>query len=153
MVRFLNKENEIGMLRELFDILYRNMESIAPSQGCFQEEKAEWIDCIGAAMKKPPRQMLLLYAGDTLAGFCMYYINGDAMMVEEVQIRREYQRTVMAAELFRYIRHHLLPNVCRLEAYADRRNTASQHLMKKLGMEQIDDDGRFLHFRMNTTKI
>ena len=82
----------------------------------------------------------------------MYYINGDTMMVEEVQIRGEYQKTVLSAELFRFIRQHLLPKTGCLEAYADRRNTASQLLMRKLGMELIGDDGRFVHFRMDTSK-
>lgn len=153
MVRYLDKEKEMGLLDELFDILYRNMETIAPLHGSFQEEKTEWIACIGSALKKPPRQMLLLYAGETLAGFFMFYISGDILMVEEVQVSSPYQRTVLTAELFRFIRYRLLPQVHRVEAYADHRNTVSQHLMSKLGMEQIGDDGRFLHFRINAEKI
>lgn len=153
MIRILDKENEMGLLGELFDILYRNMESVAPFQGSFQEEKAEWIACVGAALEKPPRQMLLLYAGETLAGFCMYYIRGDTLMIEEVQITGAYQRTMLAAELFRFIRRNLLPQVRWIEAYADRRNTASQRLMIKLGMEQIGDDENFLHFRGNAVRI
>lgn len=92
MVRFLDKEKEMYLLGELFDILYGNMEPAAPFDGSYQEEKAEWTACVGAALRKPPRQMLLLCAGEQLAGFCMYYINGDTMMVEEVQIRGEYQK-------------------------------------------------------------
>lgn len=152
MVRFLDKEKEMDLLGELFDILYENMEPVVPFDGGYQEERAEWIACVGAALRKPPRQILLLCAGEQLAGFCMYYINGDTMMVEEVQIRGEYQKTVLSAELFRFIRQHLLPKTGCLEAYADRRNTASQLLMRKLGMELIGDDGRFVHFRMDTSK-
>ena len=152
MVRYLDKDREMGLLGPMFDILYRNMDPIAPFQGSFQEERAGWIVCIGEALKKPPRKMLLLYAGETLAGFCMYYIRGDILMVEEVQISRPYQRTVLTAELFRFIRCELLPQVRWVEAYADRRNTASQQLMKKLGMEQIGDDGSYLHFRMDASQ-
>ena len=152
MVRFLDKAHEMNLLGELFGILYGNMQSVAPMEGSFEEEKAEWIACVGAALRKPPRQILLLCAGEQLAGFCMYYINGDTLMVEEVQIRGEYQKTVLSAELFRFIWQHLLPKTGCLEAYADRRNTSSQLLMRKLDMELIGDDGRFVHFRMDTSK-
>ena len=147
MVRFLDKDKEMGLLSELFDIFYRNMESVATFQGGFQEEKAEWTACVGGALQKPPRQILLLYAGETLAGFCMYYIRGDVLMVEELQIKSAYQRTVLAAELFRFVRRNLLPKVEWIEAYAHQPNAASQCLMRKLGMEQVGQDGIFLHFR------
>ena len=153
MVRYLDKEKEMVLLNELFDILYQNMESVVPFEGEFRKEKAEWIACVGAALKRPPRQILLLYAGETLAGFCMYYVNGGTMMVEEVQISFDYQKTLHAAELFRFIRDNLMPQVHWLEAYADYRNISSQQLMRKLGMEQIGNDGRFLHFRMNTVVL
>ncbi len=153
MVRYLDKENEMELLGDLFNIFYRNMESVALMEGCFEEEKAEWVTCIGAALRKPPRQILLLCAGNALAGFCMYYINGDLLMIEELQIQRAYQRTVLAAELFRFIGYNLLPQVRWMEAYAHSRNAASQRLMKKLGMEELGDDDRFLHFRMDVAKI
>lgn len=153
MVRLLDKTSERHFLEQLFGLLHENMQHIAPSGQSYEEEKAQWIACVGEALEKPPRQMLLLYAGETLAGFCMYYIHGDILMVEEVQIKSAYRRSLLSVELFRFVQQHLLPQVRWIEAYADQRNVDSQRLMEKLGMKQIGSDGNFLHFRGDTSQI
>lgn len=153
MIRLLDKERELGLLPQLFDLFYENMSVIAPEDRPYEEQKREWLSCIGEALTREPRQILLFYAGKTLAGFCMYYIRGDMLMIEELQIRAAYQKTVLAAELYRFVRRNLLAKVNWIEAYAHGTNAASQRLMKKLGMEQVGCDGGFLHFRGKTEKI
>lgn len=149
MVRYLDKEKELELLPELFDLLYENMHSIAPFSESYEGEKGQWVHCIKDALKREPRRMLLLYAGNTLAGFCMYYINDGKLMVEEVQIRKEYRHTTVAAELFQFLKHILTPDVAYIEAFADKRNLNSRHLMEKRHMKPIGQtpDGTCIHYR------
>ena len=116
MVRYLDKGRELALLSELFDLLYENMEHITPFTGSFSDEKIQWLSCIAEAIEKEPRKILLLYRKTELAGFCMYYINGGKLMVEEMQIRSSYQRTSIAAELFRFLRKILPPDTNKVES-------------------------------------
>lgn len=149
MVRYLDKDKEQGLLPELFDLLYENMTPIAPFSASFEAEKRQWLSCIGEALQKDPRQMLLLYRGSVLAGFCMYYINGGKLMVEEVQIREAYRRTTLAVELFRFLKGILPQDAVYIEAFADKRNIPSRNLMENHGMEPIGEtpDGSCIHYR------
>lgn len=149
MVRYLDKGRELALLSELFDLLYENMEHIAPFTGSFSDEKIQWLSCIAEAIEKEPRKILLLYRKTELAGFCMYYINGGKLMVEEMQIRSAYQRTSIAAELFRFLRKILPPDTEYVEAFADKRNLYSREFMEKHGMEPTGEtpDGTCIHYR------
>ena len=149
MIRWMEKDRELPLLADLFVILYRNMESVAPLGEDYGAEQATWVSCITQALTKAPRQILLIYSGDDLAGFCMYYIREDLLMVEELQLKPAYQKTVLAAEIFRFLRRTLFPKVRWIEAYADRRNLRSQALMEKLGMVMLEEpeESNFVHFR------
>ena len=149
MIRWLEKEHELNRLSDLFEILYRNMESIAPMGEDYEAEKEAWVTCITRALSKAPRQILLIFVGDDLAGFCMYYIREDLLMVEELQLKPAYQKTVLAAEIFRFLRRNLFQKVRWIEAYADRRNLQSRALMEKLGMVMLEEpeESDFVHFR------
>lgn len=149
MVRYLDKERELGLLPALFDLLYGNMKDIAPFSGSIDAEKSQWITCIAEAIQKEPRKILLLYRESELAGFCMYYINGGKLMVEEMQICSAYRRTSIGAELFRFLKKILPPDTGYVEAFADKRNGLSRRLMEKHGMEPVGEtpDGTCLHYR------
>ena len=155
MVRYLDKEKELGLLPELFDLLFENMSDIAPFSGSREAEKTQWVDRIKDALKREPRRMLLLYGGNTLAGFCMYYINGGKLMVEEVQIRKDYQQTTAPAELFRFLKGILTPDTACIEAYADKRNLNSRRLMEKHRMEPMGEtsDGTCIHYRGKIDRV
>lgn len=155
MVRYLDKEREQELLPELFDLMYDNMNSIAPFSGSFETERQQWIDCIKDALKKEPRKILLRYYGDALAGFCMYYINGGKLMMEEVQIREEYRQTTVSMELFLFLKRILTPDTVYIEAFADRRNLNSRRLMEKHRMEPIGEssDGTCIHFRGKISSV
>lgn len=149
MVRYLDKRRELELLPVLFDLLYENMKDIAPFSGSFTEERNQWVRCIAEAVQKEPRKLLLLYREKELVGFCMYYINGGKLMVEEMQIRNAYQRTSIAAELFRFLKRNLMPDTEFVEAFADQRNRNSRQLMERHGMKPIGEtpDGSYIHYR------
>ena len=149
MVRYLDKERELPLMGMLFDLMHENMAEAVPSGLAREWEKAKWLAEVVPALKKEPRQIVLLYCKGMLAGFCMYYINGGKLMVEEVQIRRAYQRTSVAAELFRFLKGILPPDTACIEAFADKRNLDSRRFMEKHGMVVIGEtpDGTCVHYR------
>lgn len=155
MVRLLDKKTEIGLLEDLFGILYENMRAVTPFDRCFEEERSAWVTTVGSALQKEPRKILLLFSQQELIGFCMFYVNGGIFMVEELQIRREFQRSAAFAECYRYFPGQLPRDVAFIEAYADRRNISSQALMRKAGMEPVGEtpDGSCIHFRGNAGRI
>ena len=149
MIRFLNKETEMHLMEQLFDLLYENMLPIAPSGLDYEKEKQQWLSEVVPAMAKVPRQIVLMYDGDTLAGYLQYYINNGLFMVEEIQIRKDCRSSSLFAALWKFMARIIPEDTHTIEAYADPRNQASRCLMKKLGMKPVEDSsfGNFLHFQ------
>ena len=155
MIRFLDKEKEMYLLEQLFDLLYENMQPIAPSGLPYAEEKRQWLSEVVPAMTKQPRQIVLLYDADELAGYLQYYINRGLFMVEEIQLRKDCRATSLFVSLWKFMSALLPEDTHTIEAYADPKNLLSQKLMKKLGMEVIEDPtcGTLLHYRGCLNKI
>ena len=144
MVRLLDKERELCLMEKLFDLMRENMpESVS------QWEKENWLAEVIPALKKAPRQIALLYCKGVLAGFCMYYINSEKLMVEELQIRKEYRQTILAVELYRFLKEILPKDTLYVEAYADKDNRISRNLMEKHGMRPVGvtPDGSCIHYK------
>ena len=145
--KFLNKSNIDDFLPVLFDILYENMEKITPFGKSYEDAKTEWLGQVTPAMKKDRRQIVLMYDGDALAGYAQYYTNDTILMIEEIQLKPKYQRTMLLFEFCKFMKATLPREITYIEAYADKRNTNSQKLMEALGMKIINDDGKYYHFR------
>ena len=155
MIRILNKETELHLLDLLFDLLYENMLPIAPSGLSYEAEKQQFLSCVRPALEKAPRQIVLLYEGEALAGYLQYYVNNGIFMVEEIQIRKGFRSTVLFAQLWKFMVGVIPGDTQYIEAYADKRNLPSQRLIAKLGMQAIGEtpDGACLHFRGSLNKI
>ena len=123
------------------------MEKIAPFGKSYEEAKTEWLGQVNPAMKKDRRQIVLMYDGDALAGYAQYYTNDTILMIEEIQLKPKYQRTMLLYEFCKFMKATLPSDITYIEAYADKRNTNSQNLMEALGMKIINDDGKYYHFR------
>ncbi len=149
MVTFsmLNKGEKEVWLPRLFDLLYENMKDIAPSGMTCDQEKAAFLANVSPALDKAPRQILLCFVDGELAGYVQYYVRGDLLMVEELQLRREYHRTLLFGQLCRPLIRSLPPEIRFVEAYADRRNKNSMGIMEKLGMETLPEPGPYAHLR------
>jgi len=155
MLRFLDKERELPLLGVLFDLMYDNMKEDASSGLTRGWEKKKWLTEVVPALKKAPRQIVLLYCEGALAGFCMYYINGGVFMIEELQIRREFRSSGVIVELWKFFDRTVPGNTRYMEAYTDTENVYSQKLLGRLGMEIVGwtSDGRLKHFRGEFDKI
>lgn len=155
MLRFayLNKQEKENWLPRLFDLLYENMHTIAPSGLNYEKEKQQWLESVSPALEKAPRQIILCFADETLAGFVQFYTRENLLMVEEVQIAKPYHRSFLFFRLCRFLLEQLPPEIEIVEAYAEKRNLHSLRIMKKLGMEVIGEEGPFLHLRGDARPI
>ena len=155
MIRFLDKNSEMHLMEPLFDLLYENMGPIAPSGLAYEEEKQQWLSEVVPAIAKAPRQIVLMYDGEKLAGYLQYYINNGLFMVEEIQIRKDCRSTSLFAALWKFMGRVIPKDTHTIEAYADPRNLQSRRLMEKLGMQPLEDDActPLLHFRGSMNRL
>lgn len=149
MVRLLNKEEELSLMGNLFDIMRENMAEIAPTGLACEWEKAKWLAEVIPALKKAPRQIALLYCQGTLVGFCMYYVNDGVFMVEELQIKREFRSSSVIVELWKFFKQTVPEDTAYMEAYTDLENVYSAKLLNRLGLQLVEmaAGGRLKHFR------
>ena len=99
--KFVEKNSMEKILPELFRILYGNMSLIAPTGGTFKEDFAVWREYIIPAMQGEQRQIVMMLCDGELAGYFQYDICNDVFMMEEIQIKPEYQGTGLFRELYR----------------------------------------------------
>ena len=146
---FMDKAEKDIWLPILFDLYYENMSKIAPSGSSYQQERTDWLAEVSSALDKEPRRVLLCTKDNALLGYIQYYTRDDLLMVEEVQIARDYHRTFLFFRMCRFLSQHIPPQIQFIEAYADRRNIHSQKIMRKLGMVPIsyDENSIFVHLR------
>lgn len=146
---FLSKAEKDVWLPIIFDLLYNNMKEIAPSGLPYEQEKAQWLSAVSPALEKEPRKIIMCISDDELVGYIQYYTRNDLLMIEEVQIKKPYQRTLIFHKMCKYLATTIPINIEFIEAYADERNSYSQKLMKKLGMEQSSEacSPGFIHLR------
>ena len=149
---YLEKSQKEQWLPVLFDLLYENMQEIAPEQIPCEQAKQLWLKEVSPALDKAPRQIILCFSDDELAGYLQYYTNGKLLMIEEVQIKKEYQRTTLFYSLCKYLNNMLPREIEIVEAYADPRNAPSRKLMTRLGMAE-KDEGKFIHFSGSAAPI
>ena len=143
---FMDKARKGDYLPRLFDILYNNMKSIVPG-GHYDAEKATFLAEVGSALEKAPRKIILMYAGDELAGYFQYYVNGGLFMVEEIQIVPEYQGTTLLYALFRFLGKALPEDVESIGAYVHKENLRSRRIIRKLGMVTEREEGDYCFCR------
>lgn len=148
MVSYLDKNEKDRLLPMLFDLLYENMCTIAPGLP-YEQEKALWLSQVSPAMDKPERQILICRQNGKPVGYLQYYIRQDLLMLEELQLVKSCRSTTALLKLIRFLISGLPAELTRLEAYADKRNTYSQALMQKLGMESLPmpEEAPFVHYR------
>ena len=137
---YLNKSEKDLWLPRLFDLLYQNMESIAPLEQDCRGSLTQFLAEVSPALDKAPRQIILCLDGNDLLGYLQFYIRDTLLMVEEIQIRKDHQRTFLFYRLCRHLINVLPKSIAAIEAFADKSHLNSQNIMHKLGMEVIVDD-------------
>ena len=153
--RLLDKSQKSEILPLLFDIFYENTSKISSFSKPYEAEREAWLSEVSPALEKPPRQIILIYHGADLAGFVMYYTRESLLMIEELQLVPEYQRTLLCYKTVKYLYEFLGEKIHRIEAYALKSNKISIGLMQDLGFEKIHDTigTKFVHFSCDTNRV
>lgn len=151
MIRFdfLDKNEKESFLPRLFELLYSNMNEIEPSGLGFEEDYREWSCAISPALEKAPRKLILIYDGEELIGFFMYYVNETTFMMEEIQLKKEYHGTGIFKKLYAFL-FNVIPQTPEfVEAYALKSNLKSQEILAHLGLECVGENlnGSCWHYR------
>lgn len=150
---YLNKNEKDIFLPKLFDLLYDNMHEIAPTELSYEHEKKQWFDNVSPALDKPARQIIMCFADNKLVGYIQYYINNKLLMIEELQLKKEYHCTLTFYRFCNYFIGTLPADIEYVEAFAEKRNSKSQKLMQRLGMVLIDSNAVFVHLRGNADEL
>ena len=141
---FLDKAQFEQRADELFALLHANMEPMVPGEFVFEE----WKNAVGGGMKSPKRQIVLMNDGEKLAGFFQYYVNDTTFMMEEIQIRPEYQQKY---GIFRQLYGWLIPQFPNrplyAEAYNHPQNQKSHGILYRMGLALQDVENGFRHYK------
>ena len=143
---FLDKRYLDTFLPDLFAILHANMTLIAPTGNSYQADFAVWRSCIVPDLQNECRQIVLMYVGDTLAGFFRYCIHADSLMMEEIQIKKTFQGTGLFSTFYRWLIQKLPKNILYVEAYAHKQNYKSQAILEHLGLVKSGENKNGISF-------
>ena len=154
-IEFLDKAKADSVLPKLFRILHSNMNRIAPTGNTFEQDFDFWMSCVKPSLEKEPRQILLIYSDEDLAGFFQYYVNNRVFRMEEIQFADPYKGTGIFEELYRYLVKILPADTLYVEAFAHKNNAKSIAVLTHLGLEIIGENknGISYHFRGNYEKL
>ena len=146
---FLNKSDFPTLANELFSILADNMEKIAPTGNAREADFKCWFDGVSGGIKHDERQIVLIKKSGGIIGFFQYYSNADTFMMEEIQLRPDYQKKGIFRKLYGFLIDNMNSNIRFVEAYANKNNSKSIGILKKLGLEKIgiNKNGCSLHFK------
>lgn len=137
---FAPKNSLDALLPQLFSILRANMTAIAPTGDSYEEDLALWKAYILPALGDKDRQLVLLHWEGHLAGYFQYAVHGDTLMMEEIQIKPEYQGTGLFRSLYQWLAKELPAGLARAEAYAHKSNQKSQAILEHLGLKKAGEN-------------
>lgn len=150
---YLDKNKKEKVLPILFDLLYENMCGITPTDLTYEQEKTHWLSNVSPALDKSARQIIICFDDNRLIGYIQYYISDKLLMIEELQIKKEYHCTLTFYRFCKYFINTLPADIEYVEAFAEKRNSNSQKIMQKLGMKFIDSNSDFIHLRGNADEM
>lgn len=136
-LEYLNKAEFSSLSRVLFDILADNMEKIAPTGNTREEDFKCWLEGVSKGLERDERQIVLIKNNDSVIGFFQYYINEGTFMMEEIQLKSEYQGKGIFRELYGFLLGSIGRDLQFVEAYANTANHKSIGILEKLGLAKI----------------
>ena len=151
----MDKSEKEKWLPVLFDLFYENMSAIAPSGLPREEERACWLAEVSPALDKDPRQILLCRDGEHLLGYIQYYTREGLLMIEEFQIVKPYQKSLLFPRMCKSLLRNLPAGIETVEAYAHIPNLYSQSIMAKFGFRKMDacPYPGLVHLRANAAEV
>mgnify|MGYP000866731866 CR=1 FL=1 len=145
---FLDKSEFDSLSKDIFGILAANMSEIAPTGNSYEDDYKSWYCALKEGLKKEQRQIILIYSENELVGFFQYYLDDGNLVMEEIQIRSDWQGKGIFRALYGFLISNLPSGIRNVEAYANKKNIRSQRILKRLGLN-IDGEnknGNSYHF-------
>ncbi|MBQ9545358.1 MAG: hypothetical protein IJV00_09550, partial [Clostridia bacterium] len=138
-----------------FEILFDNMNEIAPSGEGKDEDRRVWLENVSPALDKAPRQLIVISDSGVPVGFFMYYVNQTTFMMEEIQFKKPYQGIGLFRQLYTLLGQIIKCDVPFVEAYAHKTNLRSRAILSHLGLEELEElpDKKISHFRGDCDKM
>lgn len=146
---YLNKNDFPDISSVIFNILADNMEQIAPTGNSREDDFNCWYDGVSDGLKREKRQIVLIKDADSIIGFFQYYTNDDTFMMEEIQLKHEYQGKSVFRSLYGFLLENINDSIKFVEAYANKGNLKSIGILEHLGLMRIgmNKNGNSFHFR------
>lgn len=146
---YLNKPDFPKVAQEIFDILADNMTVIAPTGNSRERDFELWLDAVNGGLQKEERQIILVKDNENLIGFFQYFTNADSFMMEEIQLKPDYQGKGIFRALYGFILNNIKADLKFVEAYASINNQKSIAILEKFGLSNIglNKNGRSYHFK------
>ena len=106
-------------------------------------------------MMNTPREIIVMYDDTNLIGYFQYYINGALFMMDEIQIKREYQGAGVFSAFYSWLIQRLPMALQTVEAYASKLNERSQGILEHLGLNRIGENkvGNAYHYKGDYKKL
>ncbi len=149
---FLNKNLLFQYANRMFEIIADNMSVITPTEISRDEDFRLWYHYIGESIEKDNRKIILILENETnhMIGYFQYSTTVDAFMMEEIQIRNEYQsKDNIFRDLYGYVLKNISNDLLYVEAYANKLNHKSIGILGKLGLKVVGENksGKSFHFK------
>ena len=71
---------------------------------------------------------------NSIVGYFQYNINANSFLMEEIQIKKEFQGIGLFSNLYTWLVQKLPQNILAVEAYVNKHNFKSQSILEKLGL-------------------
>lgn len=128
------------VLPQAFSILHKNMSLLAPTGCPYEEDLALWLDYIRPALAEGRCRLVLMYCGQELAGYFQYSTENAIFMMDEIELRPEYQGSGIFREMYRWLEDKLPVGLSLVEAYSNKANAKSQGILEHLGLERAGEN-------------
>lgn len=146
---YLNKLDFTAIANEIFNILADNMTEIAPTGNTREDDYKCWYQSVSDGLKRDERQIILIKDNDIIIGFFLYYTNENTFMMEEIQLKPDYQKKGIFRKLYGFLIPSISEDIKFIEAYANITNHKSIGILEKMGLSKIgmNRNGRSYHFK------
>lgn len=135
------------LLPQMFEILSTNMNKIAPTGNSYAQDQKIWLSYMEPNLKG--KQIILMYVGEVLAGYFQYSMGESTVLIEEIEILPDYQRTLLFYRFLKYMSNIIPENIKYAEAYINKGNANSQRIAQKFGLKIVGENpnGRSFRYR------
>lgn len=125
---------------DLFSILWRNMDEIAPSGNSYEEDFAEWLNYNKSVIASGERKNILFIDEeiDCIAGYFQYRLDKNCLWLDEIESLEDYQgKGLIYRPLMQYFLPKLPDSIDHYQAYIHKNNLRSAAILEKMGAKTV----------------